>query len=110
MKQLSLVALGVGIAIGLAGCGQAEQTASIPAAEPIEGAYSDELRELLADSQVFTVAYAWDGVSASYIENAAIVVREGRVMSMFSTDAQSLPEDGVDITDLGQRYVLPGIN
>lgn len=109
MKQLSLVALGVGIAIGLAGCGQAEQTASIPAAEPIEGAYSDELRELLADSQVFTVAYAWDGVSASYIENAAIVVREGRVMSMFSTDAQSLPEDGVDITDLGQRYVLPGL-
>lgn len=81
-------------------------------AEPeveLDAAYHSELAELLENTQVFTARYVWDGVNDGYIENGALVVREGRVISVFSTHAQPLPESGVDVVELGDVYVLPGL-
>lgn len=68
----------------------------------------NELGELFEGSTVFTNAWVWDGRSDSYLENAAIVVRQGRVMSVFSTDDQLLPE-GLNEIDLRGHYVIPGL-
>lgn len=75
----------------------------------LDTAYHSELKELLEHTRVYTARYVWDGVSDAYIENAAMVVREGRLVSVFSTHAQSLPESGVDVVELGDVYVIPGL-
>ena len=69
----------------------------------------EDLQALLDGSTVFTARYVWDGQSDSYLENGAIVVREGRVMSIFSTDTQPLPDNGVEVTDFGDQYLIPGL-
>ena len=77
---------------------------------PISDASAEEdLQTLLDGSKIFTARYVWDGQSDSYLENGAIVVREGRVMSIFSTDTQPLPDNGVEVTDFGDQYLIPGL-
>ncbi|MCC5879554.1 MAG: amidohydrolase family protein [Idiomarina sp.] len=75
-----------------------------------EQTFSNDLANLLDGSEVFTAGYIWDGRSDSYLENGAMVVREGRMMAIFSTDQQALPDSGVNVTELGDHhYVIPGL-
>lgn len=75
----------------------------------VDPAFNTDMVELLEDSRVYTASYVWDGHSADYIEQGALVVREGRVISVFSTATQPLPESGIDVVALGDVYVTPGI-
>lgn len=75
----------------------------------VDHAFNTDMVELLEDSTVYTASHIWDGHSDGYIEHGALVVREGRVVSVFSTTTQPLPESGIDVVDLGDVYVTPGI-
>lgn len=77
-------------------------------AQTSPNAVDEDLRELLADNTVFYNARVWDGVADSYVDNAVLLVRQGRILRIFSTDSQPLPE-GVEGTDLEGRYVIPGL-
>lgn len=93
------------IALGLFGCGGA----SVEQTTELDDAFNDDLDALLSGSQVYTVSHFWDGESDNYLENAAIVVREGRVFSVFSTDEQPLPDADIAVIDLGEGYLVPGL-
>lgn len=83
-------------------------TACTPAETTSTGVVDDDLGRLLAENQVFYNARLWDGVAENYIENAVLVVRQGRILSVFSADSQPLPE-GVEGVDLGGQFVIPGL-
>lgn len=72
-------------------------------------AFTEDLDALLEGSHVFTARYVWDGQSDSYLDNGAVIVRDGRVMTIFSTDEQPLPESGVTVTEFGDQYLIPGL-
>ena len=98
------VALTLAMALTVAGC--TRETAETPTVDP---AFNAEMAELLEDSTVFTASFVWNGYSDGFVEQGALVVREGRILSVFSTATQPLPESGVDVVDLGDVYVTPGI-
>ncbi len=55
---------------------------------------------------VFTHANVIDGVTEQVLEDATVVVRDGRIESI-ETEATTLPEDAT-VIDLEGRYLLPG--
>ena len=55
---------------------------------------------------VFTHANVIDGVTEQVVEDATVIVRDGRIESI-RTDAPALPEEA-QIIDLEGRYLLPG--
>ena len=54
----------------------------------------------------FTGATVWDGTGAPAVENATILVREGRVVSV---EEDSQPPRGAEVVDLQGRWVIPGL-
>jgi len=55
---------------------------------------------------VFTHANVIDGVTEHVLEDATVIVRDGRIESI-QTEATTLPEDA-EVIDLEGRYLLPG--
>ena len=55
---------------------------------------------------VFTHANVIDGVTQHVLEDATVIVRDGRIESI-QTEATTLPEDA-EVIDLEGRYLLPG--
>lgn len=99
-------ATAIALAIAVTGCSQAEQANEDVA---LDRAYNSELSQLLENSTVYTARYVWDGVAEGYLDHGALVVREGRVVSVFSTDDQPLPDGDIDVVDLGDVYLTPGL-
>ena len=56
------------------------------------------------DAVVYTGATIWDGTGAAHVENANLVVRDGRVVSVDTNE----PPAGAEIVDLASRWVVPG--
>ena len=56
------------------------------------------------DAVVYTGATIWDGTGAAHVENANLVVRDGRVVSVDTNE----PPVGAEIVDLAGRWVVPG--
>lgn len=91
LKGQSALAIGGLCLLLAAGCaGDAEQ-AGAPAA-------SD-------DVQAFTNARVYDGTGAPVMENATIVVSDGRIVSV----GQGAAPEGAEVVDLGGRFVMPGM-
>lgn len=62
----------------------------------------------LAQPTAFIGATVWTGGDAEPLADAVLLVRDGRVESVFARDARALPEDA-EIVDLGGRFVVPGL-
>jgi imidazolonepropionase-like amidohydrolase len=58
------------------------------------------------DSVAFVGATVWDGSGAPPMENATIVVRDGRILSL---EEDSRAPRGAEIVDLAGRFVTPGL-
>jgi imidazolonepropionase-like amidohydrolase len=58
---------------------------------------------------VFVGARLIDGTGAAPIENAAIVVRAGRIDAIGPAESTDIPADGERV-DLGGRTIIPGLN
>ena len=56
----------------------------------------------------FVSATVWLGTTAEPIQNAVIMVRDGRVESVLPASEYEVP-DGVEMVDLSGRYVVPGL-
>ncbi len=54
----------------------------------------------------FTGASVWDGTGAPTVENATILVQEGRVISV--TEGGAVPR-GADVVSLAGKFVIPGL-
>lgn len=54
----------------------------------------------------FTGATVWDGTGAPPVENATIVVQEGRIVSV---EEDSPPPRGAEVVELDGKYVIPGL-
>lgn len=104
--KLCLIASICGIAV--AGC-DPDVTSNSRKVPADQTAFTEDLETLLAGAQVYTARYVWDGQSDRYLDYGAVVVRDGRVMTVFSTDQQALPESGVEVTDFGNQYLVPGL-
>ncbi|RUO26936.1 hypothetical protein CWE09_09660 [Aliidiomarina minuta] len=76
-----------------------------PGQNPVE---SEDLAQMFAGTEVWAGATIWLGSEQGYQENAAMVVRNGKVMSIFSLEEQPLPE-GVDYHDVSGQYIIPGL-
>lgn len=59
-----------------------------------------------APAVAFTGATVWDGTGSPPIENATILVREGRIVSV---EEDSRPPRDAEVVDLSGRYVVPGL-
>lgn len=57
-----------------------------------------------ADALVFGGATLWDGTGAAMLENAVLVVRDGRIAEVNS----GAPPEGAQVTDLSGTWVVPG--
>jgi imidazolonepropionase-like amidohydrolase len=100
MKPISLCCL---MAL-LSACGEPEQ----------ETTSSDSLIEVpvipvapanpYEDAIAFSGATLWDGTGGGMLENAVIVVRDGRITEIFTGAAPA----GADIVDLSGTWVVPG--
>lgn len=56
------------------------------------------------DAVVYTGATIWDGTGAAPVENANLVVHDGRVVSVGANE----PPAGAEIVDLAGRWIVPG--
>lgn len=67
-----------------------------------------ELRQQLAGAEIWAGGSVWTGDDEGYRENAALVVRKGRVETIVSLDEQPLPE-GTEYHDVSGQYIIPGL-
>lgn len=74
----------------LAACGDADGDAGVPGAGAV----------------AYTGATVWDGTAAAPVEDATLVVRDGRVVSI---EAGGVVPPGAEEVDLAGRYVMPGL-
>jgi imidazolonepropionase-like amidohydrolase len=57
-----------------------------------------------AGAQAFSGATLWDGTGAAVLENAVLIVRDGRIAEISS----GVPPEGAQIIDLAGTWVVPG--
>ncbi len=93
VKRRSVLPLGGLCLLLAAGCGGDADDAAVTA-----GSGS-------GDVQAFTNARVFDGTGAPVMENATIVVSDGRIVSV---GLGAAPE-GAEVVDLGGRFVMPGM-
>jgi imidazolonepropionase-like amidohydrolase len=84
------------------GCGEA----SLDQAEEVEAA-GDPLPESASEVRAFTNATIFDGTGAPLIEDGVIVSRGGLITQVGGAAEVDVP-DGVEVTDLGGRWLVPG--
>ena len=72
------------------------------------GCNGEEPSPFADDATAFVGATLWDGTGWGPIENAALVVQNGRVETTIDLDEQALPE-GLNTVDLSGQYVIPGL-
>lgn len=72
--------------------------------EPTTAAGESAVQLPGTDAVVYTGATIWDGTGAAHVENANLVVRDGRVVSLGTNE----PPAGAEIVDLAGRWVVPG--
>jgi imidazolonepropionase-like amidohydrolase len=57
-----------------------------------------------AGALAFSGANLWDGTGAAVLENAVLIVRDGRIAEIIS----GVPPEGVQIIDLAGTWIVPG--
>lgn len=62
-----------------------------------------------AQTTAFTGATVWDGTGAPAIDSATILVRDGRIVSVGRTTAESARASGAQVIDLAGHWVIPGL-
>ena len=72
------------------------------------GCGADEPSPFADDATAFVGATLWDGTGSAALENAALVVQNGRVETTIDLDEQALPEE-LNTVDLSGQYVIPGL-
>lgn len=72
--------------------------------EPTTAAGESAVQLPGTDAVVYTGATIWDGTGAAPVANANLVVRDGRVVSLGTSEAPA----GAEIVDLAGRWVVPG--
>lgn len=81
----------------LGACGDSSEPSASAA-----GQAADQLSG--SDAVVYTGATIWDGTGAAPVENANLVVRDGRVVTVGTNE----PPAGAEIVDLAGRWIVPG--
>lgn len=61
-----------------------------------------------AGADIWAGGHVWNGDEHGYIENAALLVREGRVEAIVALDEHPIPDD-IEYRDVSGRYVIPGL-
>lgn len=61
-----------------------------------------------ANIKAFTGARVWDGTGSPVIDNAVILVRDGKVEAVGPSSSVHPPE-GAQVTNLAGKYVIPGM-
>lgn len=69
---------------------------------------SEDMAQMFEGTEVWAGATVWLGSEKGYQEDAALVVRNGKVMSIFSLQEQPLP-DSVEYHDVSGKYIIPGL-
>ncbi len=62
----------------------------------------------LADTRVFVGGTLIDGTGAEPVPDAAVIVRDGRILAAGAADSVNIPSDAERI-DISGRYIMPGL-
>lgn len=99
------------LAAAMAACGEPpEPQADRPGnsyPEPVAGAAANP-DAAGTDGMAWVGARIWTGADAGYLDNAVLLVRNGRIEDVFSLDDRDLP-DNVEVRDVSGRYLVPGL-
>jgi imidazolonepropionase-like amidohydrolase len=89
----------------LSACGGPDvPTPDVPVADESNTVSPPVATNPYADALAFSGATLWDGSGGAVLENAVLIVRDGKISEVLSGP----PPDGAMIVDLGETWIVPG--
>ena len=88
----------------LVGCG-AETPPSAPTPQPQGAAAPPAPPAPYAGMTAFVGAKIWDGTGARAMDDAVLLVKDGRIQEILS----GIAADGADVVDLDGSWIVPGL-